>query len=141
MLACAGVVGLVALLLFTGGSGEQAKNQDGAGDVKVGKGPQAPEEIELADIERVNASLNDGTLRLEARMGAPLIRKSPQRSETWRWEVFEDGEMTWIVSAVIDIAPNVSVIATQRDYSASTVNDSLWFFFLLNFQKMTVYRP
>jgi hypothetical protein len=33
--------------------------------------------------------------------------------------------MTWLVSANVDLGPNVSVVATQAGYQASTVDETL----------------
>ncbi|MEA2447229.1 MAG: hypothetical protein QOK47_866 [Actinomycetota bacterium] len=118
-------VGLVALLLSTGDDIEAtAKKTDPAGDVKVDKGPLAPRDVDTADIQKVDARIEGGVLTLLAQMGKQLARPVPDQTATWRWEIYEDEAMTWIVSANLDLGPSVSVIATQGDFEASTNDKS-----------------
>lgn len=119
------LVGLVVLLLSTGRPTASGEKEDAVGDVKIGKGPLPPRKVDTADIQEVDARSENGVVTLEAKMGASLVPPVPEQSTTWRWEIYEAGEMTWIVSANVDLGPHVSVIATQGDYSASTNDKSL----------------
>ena len=119
------VVGAVVLLLATGRPTPDGEKEDLASDVKIGRGPLPPRNVDTADILEIDARSEDGIVTLEAKVGISLARPVPEQSATWRWEVYEDGEMTWIVSANVDLGPHVSVIETQGDYSAATNDRSL----------------
>jgi hypothetical protein len=119
-------VALIAWLLSTGAEPEAtADTTDPSGDVKVATGPQPPRDLDTADVEEVDARSESGVLTLIATMGQQLVRPVPGQSATWRWEIYEEGEMTWIVSANVDFGPNASILSTKSDYSAATNDKSL----------------
>ena len=119
------IVGLFAWLLSSGRTTVTARRNDPKSDVIIGKGSNRPRNVQIADIRNVTVRNEDGIVTLEAVMGKPLALRLPQESGVWRWEIYEDGTMTWIVSATVDVGPNASIIATQKDFSATTINDSL----------------
>ncbi|HYI45491.1 MAG TPA: hypothetical protein VE174_08565 [Actinomycetota bacterium] len=118
-------VGAVVLVLATGSPAPEGEKEDRAGDVKIGEGPLPPRITDPADIREIDVRADGEVLTLEARMGTSLVRPVPEQSTTWRWEIYEDGDMTWIVSANVDLGPHVSVIATEGDFQASTNDKSL----------------
>lgn len=116
------IVGLIVLLLSTGGVSDTASREDPADDVVLGEGSDRPQHLGLVDVREVTVRSEGGLVRFEARMERPLALRFPQESAVWRWEINEAGELTWIISVNLDVGANVSIIATQRDYSASTIN-------------------
>ena len=118
-------VGAGIALLATGGGSSEARATDDRGDVSVGDGKNGPKDTSLADIDAAEISKDGSEIVLEADMVSDIPRKLPDQALSWRWEIYEAGQMTWIVSANVDLGPNVSVLATQKNYSSSTVDDRL----------------
>ena len=58
-------------------------------------------------------------------MASDVPQELPQQALGWRWEIYEKGQMTWLVSANVDLGPNASVLSTQTDFQGSTVDDTL----------------
>ena len=112
------------VLLLTGG-GASAGADDAQGDVRLSKGTGKPEKLALADIRSATAARDGSDLVLEVEMDDSLPGELQKEALSWRWEIYESGQMTWLVSATVDLEPNVSVLATQTDYQASSAGDSL----------------
>jgi hypothetical protein len=119
------VVVAIIILLVTGGGGAINSDSDPEGDVTVSEGPDAPPDTTLADISRVVVSADNGEVTFEAEMASAIPRRVKNGSLAWRWEVYEGGEMTWLVTANVDLGPNASLVATQRNYQTSTIDDTL----------------
>jgi hypothetical protein len=118
------VVAVIVLLLTGGGEGINSDNDDG-GDVTVSKGKAAPRDTNVADISRVEVTSDDGEVTFEAEMGADIPKRVKGGSLAWRWELYEEGQMTWLVTANVDLGPTASVLATQTRYHSSTIDDTL----------------
>ena len=120
------VIGGLVVLLVTGGapSGEEAK--DPAGDVEVEDGPDAPRDTDLADVEEARVYLHASQIVFEAKMAAPIPSSLKGQTMEWRWEIFEGGAETWLVSGHISVGePVAALTAQQSDYAASTIDDKL----------------
>lgn len=122
-----GVIVVVALaviwLLATGGS--EPSSEDVVGDVRVSRGPKPPTETELADVHRASVTFEDGAFVFEATTGGEPPGSFEKETLTWRWELGQEGNVTWIVTANVDIEPTASLVATQFDYSVSTITEDL----------------
>ena len=119
------VVVVIIILLVTGGGGALDADSDPDGDVTVSEGPNAPPDNALADISGVEVSADQGNITFQAEMASDIPRRVKNGSLAWRWELYEDGRMTWLVTANVDLGPNASLVATQKDYSSSTIDDTL----------------
>jgi hypothetical protein len=119
------VVAVIIVLLVTGGGGGVNADTDANGDVTVSEGPSAPSDTTVADISAVEVSSEKGDITFEAEMASDIPRRVKDGSLAWRWEVYENGQMTWLVTANVDLGPNASIVATQKDYSSSTIDDTL----------------
>ena len=127
VLALGAVLAAVAVsvvLLITGGADTHSV-QDPAGDVTFTEGEGAPRDDALADIVKASVRRVGDGLVFEVEMNDAVPNKLAKQAMGWRWEVYEGGQMTWLLSANVDLGPNVSVVATQTNYSASTVDDTL----------------
>lgn len=125
-LAVAAVIGGLIVLLVTGGSppGELAK--DPSGDVEIEEGPDAPGDTALADVESARVYLHASQIVFEAQMAAPIPRSLEDQTMEWRWEIFEGGTETWLVSAHISVGEPVGALTAQRsDYATSTIDGKL----------------
>ena len=119
------IAGLVVLLV-TGGSppGEAAK--DPAGDVELEEGADPPSDTSLADVERARVRLHASQIVFEAEMAAPIPRSLKGQTMEWRWEIFEGGTETWLVSAHISVGePVAALTAQQSNYASSTIDDRM----------------
>ena len=112
-----------AIILLVTGGGASAGADDTQGDVRVSKGTDKPEKLAMADIRSATAARDGSDLVLEVEMDDSLPRELTKEALSWRWEIYESGQMTWLVSATVDLEPNVSVLATQTDYQASSTGD------------------
>jgi hypothetical protein len=119
------VVIAIIVLLVTGGGGLINSDNDDTGDVTLSDGPAAPEDTSVADISRVEVNSDNGELTFEVEMESDIPRRVKGGSLAWRWEIYEEGQMTWLVTANVDLGPTASLVATQRDYSSSTIDDTL----------------
>jgi hypothetical protein len=114
----------VAWLLSSGG-GASGTSGDPKGDVIVSKGPKPPKGNGVVDLRHGEIVVEGGTATFEARVAAAVPEAVEEEAITYRWELIEDGQVTWIVSANVDVGRTASVLATQRDYRSSTIDDSL----------------
>ncbi len=118
-------VGVSVILLVTGGAAPEASADDAKGDVKVGRGGTRPKDTSIADIQTATVRHDGSDLIFSVVMVGDIPREFSKEALSWRWELYESDRLTWIVSANVDLGPNVSVVATQKNYSTSTVDDTL----------------
>jgi hypothetical protein len=124
--AVAAVLGIIILLLITGGppAGELAK--DPTGDVVVSEGETRPSTTALADIRSARVYLEASQIVFEVQADHEIPKNLKDETMSWRWEILEGGSETWIVSANISVGrPIASITAAQRNYGASTIDDTL----------------
>lgn len=126
----AGIVALVLVaiivLLATGEAPAEQQVQDATGDVEIGPGEAAPTDTALADVTEAKVHEVASQIVFQATAGATIPKELQGQTMEWRWEVFEDGDKTWLVTASISVdRPVASVLAQRSDYWSSTVDDSL----------------
>jgi hypothetical protein len=119
------VVAAGVAFLLSGGGGSGASEKDPKGDVVVTKGPKRPQGITLADLTKGAVRFETGVAVFEATVDALIPEELEGEAITFRWEINESGQPTWIVSASVDVSRTASVIATQVDYRSSTIDESL----------------
>ena len=120
------VLAVIIVLLVTGGVSPAERARDAVGDVEVGEGPAAATETSLADIQLARVTLQDSQVVFQAEMGGRVPRSLKDQTMEWRWELLENGTSTWIVSANVSVGqPVASITAQQRNFAASTIDDTL----------------
>lgn len=120
------VIGGLVVLLVTGGTGPGEEAKDPSGDVEIEEGPKAPSQTDLADVEKARVYLHASQIVFEAQMAAPIPRSLKGETMEWRWEIFEGGDETWLVSAHISVGePVAALTAQQSNYASSTIDDKL----------------
>ena len=124
VLAVIAVVALGVIWLLVSG-GAEPSSDDEVGDVRVSKGSNPPDETELADLSGATVTFEDGAFVFEATTGAEPPDSFENESLTWRWELQEQGNVTWIVTANVNIEATASLVATQFDYTTSTITGDL----------------
>ncbi len=114
----------IVVLLFTGEAEPVRTFEDPGGDVVVGAGEKAPTDLTLADVRSAEVREEDGAVVFEARLGGPIPDKLPDAAFGLRWEVYEGGDSTFLITANLDVGPNASIIAEQGTYGGSTIDES-----------------
>lgn len=117
------VIGGLVLLLVTGGPPPGVDAADPAGDVEVTDGRDAPAETDLADVQRARVYFRASQIVFEAKMATEVPGSIKGQTMEWRWEVFEDGTETWLVSAHVSVGEPVAALTAQRsNYATSTID-------------------
>ena len=116
------VVLAVIFIVSSGGSGAGA---DPTGDVTLERGPKAPKDQALADVVNAAVSRDGDRLVFEAELAMEPPRTLPNGSLELRWDISEDGEASWIVTASITVDLTAAVTAQATGYSATTINDTM----------------
>ncbi|MEA2451602.1 MAG: hypothetical protein QOG04_312 [Actinomycetota bacterium] len=122
--AIVGLIAAVVLVLALGGA-EETGTSDLASDVVVGEGTGQPGDTALAEITEVSVRNEDAAVVVfEVTIATDFPDKVPG-SLGFRWDVIENGEGTWIVSANLDNGPTAAVTGLKSDFGASTVDETL----------------
>lgn len=116
-------VASIVLLLMTGEAEPVRTFEDPGGDAAVGEGDNPPTDTTLADIKTAEVREEDGAIVFEAKLGGEVPDKLPDGSFGLRWEVHEDGESTFLVTANLDVGPNASILGQRTRYGATTLED------------------
>lgn len=119
------LAGIILLLATGGGGGGDSSRIESPGDVEVGDGPAAPEDTGLADILFSDVTAEGGEFVFEARLGGEVPERLEGAALDLRWDIFEAGEETWIVSANFDVGPNASVLSADTSFGVSTFDGGL----------------
>lgn len=128
------VIALVAgtiVLLASGGPVEpgdtpvSAPDAESQGDVVVAEGPAPPTDTALADVLEADVRRRGDSLVFRARMATDIPQRVKGGGMSWRWDVYEGGAGTWILSANLDIGPNATLTSTQSNYGSGTFDDTL----------------
>ena len=117
-------VASVVVLLATGSPKPVRTFADPGGDAVVGEGEKPPTDTTLADIKAAEVREDDGELVFEATLGAPVPDKLPGGSFGLRWEIHEEGDSTFLITANLDLGPNASIVGERTKYGASTLEES-----------------
>lgn len=112
-------------LLVSGGSSSGTSSDDPAGDVAVGKGRRPPSDLAPADLTGGGAGIDGSELTLTAEVDGEVPGELKDGALSYRWEIFENGNNTWIVTAGVDVGVTASMLATQFDYESSTIDETL----------------
>lgn len=123
-----GVIVLVvvaAVWLLSGAGDSGGSTTDAKGDVEVTKGSKPPSDNKLADLTEGSIVLDGDSAVFEATVDQNVPDALDGEAIAFRWEITENGQVTWIVSASVDVERTASVVATQVDYRSTTIDDSL----------------
>ena len=119
------VLAAIIVLLVTGGTVPENSTEDATGDVVVSEGESPPENTELADIVDARVTDEGGQLVFEATMAAPIPEDLGTQGLDWKWELYEGGATSWIVSANLDVGENATVFSPESGTTFSTIDDGL----------------
>ena len=127
LLVALAIVGAVVLIVIVlaGGGNPQGRSGDRASDVTLGEGVKPPSEAAFADITEASVTKTDGDVVFKARMALDLATKGPKDILSFRWDLTENGEDTWIVSAEVMRRPVASVQSLGTSFGASTIDGTL----------------
>ena len=114
-------VAAVVVLLMTGSPEPVRTFEDPGGDAVVGEGDNPPSDTTLADIKTAEVREEDGNVVFEVKLGAPI----PEELAGFglRWEIHEEGDSTFLITANLDVGPNASILGERTKYGASTLED------------------
>jgi hypothetical protein len=118
-------VAAVIALLVTGEAEPVQSFEDPAGDAAFEEGDNPPTDVTLADIRSAEVSSDGDEIVFEATLAGTIPKKVPGGSLGLRWEVFEGGDSTFLVTASLDAGPIASIIGEKNDYGASTLDEGL----------------
>lgn len=113
----------IVILLVTGEPEPVRSFDDPGGDVVVGEGKKPPIDTTLADIKSADVTEDGDEVVFRAQLGGPVPNRLPDASFGLRWEVYEDGDSTFLVTSSLDIGPNASIVGERNDYGASTIEE------------------
>jgi hypothetical protein len=119
------LVAVAIVLLVSGGAEAPSTFDDASGDVSIGNGTNPPKNPDLADVVSADVRREGDALVFHARMDRAIPKRVENGSLTWRWDVYENGTGTWILSADLDLGANASLASTQTDYGSGTIDDTL----------------
>jgi hypothetical protein len=124
------LIGGFVLLLATGDPSFESSSPAGesgepSGDVVVADGPEPPAETELADIVDATVVVHDSSVVFRARMARSIPQRVKGGTMSWRWDIYDNGAATWILSADLNVGPTASLHSTQTNYGSSTFDDTL----------------
>ncbi len=114
----------IVVLLFTGEAEPVRTFEDVAGDVVVGEGDNAPTDTTLADVRSAEVHEEDGQIVFEARLGTPIPERLRDAAFSLRWEVYEGGDSTFLITANLDVGPNASILQEQGDFGGNTLDET-----------------
>lgn len=118
-------VGSIVFLLTTGGVAPTSDVSDPSGDAVQGPGPAPPTQPPLADVVRAEVRRDGNEVIFESQLSAPVPNKIKGGELEVRWDLFEEGQATWMVAGSIDIGPSASIISHETNYGVGTFDDTL----------------
>lgn len=117
-------IGSVVVLLFTGEAQPQQTFDDPGGDAIVEEGDNPPIDLTLADVKSAEVR-DDGEIVFEAQLGGPIPKRLTDGALGLRWEVYEGGDSTFLITANLDVGPNAYIVAEQNsDFGGSTLDET-----------------
>lgn len=121
-----GILGAIALVVVVlnvegpeGGPGDQSD------DVSVAAGDNPPSDGALADIDSAVARRDGDRIVFEVTMNGDIPDKLRAGSLEFRWDLSENGEETWLVTANLSRRLSAAVISHDTGYGSSTIDDTL----------------
>ena len=115
----------VIALLVTGEAVPLRSFEDPAGDPAVEEGKKPPTDTTLADIRNAEVTDDGDEIVLETQLGTTVPKEVDEGSFGLRWEIYEGGDSTYLITANLDVGPNASIIGEQTGYGASTLDETL----------------
>lgn len=115
-------VASIVVLLMTGSAEPVPTFEDPGGDARVGEGDNPPTDTTLADIKTAEVREEDGEIVFEVKLGTPIPNELPGFG--LRWEVHEEGDSTFLITANLDVGPNASIVGERTNYGAGTLDES-----------------
>jgi hypothetical protein len=125
VLTLVGALALIVVLLVTAGEDTAASLEDARGDVDVEKGPGAPRDVAAADIVVAEVRGDDSEVVFELRLAAPVEGRRPAGALAVQWDVIEDGDYTWLVTADLGSRPYAGLVSQRTTYGSSTLDGTL----------------
>ena len=127
LLVALAIVGAAALIVvvLAGGGDAPVTAGDRESDVILGDGDKPPGEAAFADIIDASVAKADGGVVFEARMARDISTKTRKDVLSFRWDISENDEDTWMLSAEIGGRPVVSLRSLGTSFGASTIDDTL----------------
>ncbi|MDQ3953778.1 MAG: hypothetical protein M3279_12585, partial [Actinomycetota bacterium] len=110
----------IVVLLVTGEAEPVRTFEDPGGDARVEEGDSPPTDTTLADIRSAEVRSEDDHVVFEAKLGGPVPDRLRDGAFGLRWEIYEEGDSTFLITANLDVGPNASIVGQQNDYGAST---------------------
>jgi hypothetical protein len=114
----------IVVLLFTGEAQPVRQFEDASGDALVEEGDNPPTDLTLADVRSAEVREEDGEIVFEAQLGGPIPDRLRDGAFGLRWEVYEGGDSTFLVTANLDVGPNASIFAEQGNFGGSTIDET-----------------
>ncbi len=118
------LVSIIALLV-TGEAEPVRTFEDPGGDAAVEEGDKPPADTTLADIRSAEVRSEGDEVVFVAKLGGEVPNKVDEGSFGLRWEVYEGGDSTFLITANLDVGPSASIIGEQNGYGASTLDEQL----------------
>jgi hypothetical protein len=115
----------IIVLLVTGEAEPVRTFEDPGGDAAVEEGDKPPADTTLADIRSAEVRSEGDEVVFAAQLGGTVPKEIEEGSFGLRWEVYEGGDSTFLITANLDVGPNASIIGEQNGYGASTLDERL----------------
>ncbi len=119
----AAALAAIVVLLVTGEADPVRTFEDRAGDAAFDEGENPPTDTTLADIRTAEVRAEGGEVVFEARLAGPIPNELPDGSLDLRWEVYEGGDSTFLITANLDVGPIATIIGERNRFGASTLED------------------
>jgi hypothetical protein len=117
------VVASAVTLLATGGTEQSASFEDPRGDAVYPDGSLATS-AHVTDVVFSEVRPYGGGIEFEARMDTSIPRVLHHQELTWRWEILEQGAVTWALVATLEAGPTATIFHPESDFGASTFDGS-----------------
>ena len=114
-----------AVIALLSSGGPDANGSDANGDVRVEGTRKPPRDLAIADVVNASVSREGDELVFQAELDGSVPAELEDGLLSYRWNVEEGGRETWIVTADVTIETHASLVATQVDYSSTTLDKSL----------------
>jgi hypothetical protein len=115
----------IIVLLVTGEAEPVRTFEDPGGDAVLEEGDKPPTDTTLADIRSAEVRSEGDEIVFAAKLGGDVPNEVAEGSFGLRWEVYEGGDSTFLITANLDVGPNASIIGEQNGYGASTLDEQL----------------
>ena len=127
LLVALAIIGAIAaiVIVLAGGGDPVVGPRDRASDVSLGEGDDPPADAALADIAEASVTKTGGEIVFEVTMARPVPPPGSSDDLSFRWDLTESGEDSWMVTADLSAAPMATVRSLRSDYGASTIDDTL----------------